>query len=109
MSRNPNTTAVTKDIRYGHKVVGATAVQLTAISAEMRKGILIRAPGVTDPTPNTHTVWIGTNESVTADSDVETGGMPLIPGAALTVPAQNANDIWVIAGAAAQDIAWIGV
>jgi hypothetical protein len=109
MSRNPNTTAATKDIRYGHKVVGATAVRLTAFSAEMRKGVLLRAPGDLDPTPNTHTIWIGTNESVTADSDVETGGMPLVPGAAITVPAKDANGIWVIAGAASQDIAWIGV
>jgi hypothetical protein len=109
MSRTPIETTVTKDIRYGHKVVGATAVQLTNVSSEMVKGLLLRAPGSADPTPNTHTIWVGTNENVTADSHAETGGMPIIPGAALTIPAQDANDIWVIAGAAAQDIAWIGV
>jgi hypothetical protein len=109
MSHNPNTTAVTKDIRYGHKVVGATAVQLTALSAEMRKGILLRTPGDSDPTPNTAPIWVGNNASVTADSDPETGGMPLVPGAALEVPAQNAQDIWLISTAASQDVAWIGV
>jgi hypothetical protein len=104
-----NKTTVTKDIRYGHKVVGATAVRLTNVSTKMVQGILLRAPGDLDPTPNTHTIWIGNNGSVTADSAVATGGMPLVPGASITIPAQDVNDIWVIAGAAAQDIAWIGV
>lgn len=109
MSRTPDTTAPTKDIRYGHKVVGATAVRLTDVSAEMVKGVLVRTPGDADPTPNTATIWVGNNPKVTADSNVETGGMPVIPGAALTIPAKYAHDIWVISTAASQDIAWIGV
>jgi hypothetical protein len=109
MSRNPIDTAVTKDIRYGHKVVGATAVQLTTVSAEMNKGVLLRAPGDSDPTPNTAPIWVGTNASVTANSNAETGGLPVVPGAALEIPAKDAQDIWLISTAAAQDIAWIGV
>jgi hypothetical protein len=75
----------------------------------MVKGVLLRTPGDADPTPNVAPVWVGNNESVTADSDTETGGMPLVPGAALEIPAQNAEDIWLISTAADQDIAWIGV
>jgi hypothetical protein len=104
-----NDTRQTKYIRYGHKVVGATAVQVSAISVELEKGLLLRAPGASDPAPNTAPIWVGNNNKVTADSDIETGGMPLIPGANMTIPANLVKDLWVISTTPAQDLAWMGV
>jgi hypothetical protein len=102
-------TMKTQRIRQGHKTVGTSAVQLTTVSVEMEKGLLLRAPGSTDPVPNTAPIWVGINEGVTADSNQGSGGMPLVPGASITIPASLANDLWVISTAVSQDIAWMGV
>lgn len=102
-------TMKTQRIRYGHKAVGTSAVQLTTVGVDMEKGILLRAPGTGDLIPNTAPVWVGTNAGVTADSNEGSGGMPLIPGASITVPASLAKDLWVISTAISQDIAWMGV
>lgn len=102
-------TMKTQRIRYGHKVVGTSAARLTTVGVAMEKGILLRAPGSSDPTPNTAPVWVGNTKGVTADSAVGSGGMPLVPGASMTIPASLAKDIWIISTAGSQDIAWMGV
>jgi hypothetical protein len=109
MSRYQVETEKTTTIRFGHTVVGVTAVRLTALTITLKRGVLLRAPGPNDPTPNSAAIWIGTTQNVTADSDPGSGGMPLIPGATLLVPAETLNDLWVISTAGSQDIAWIGV
>jgi hypothetical protein len=97
-----------KNLRWGHKTVGTTAVQLTTLGFEFSKGLLIRAPGSNDPTSNTNCIWIG-GKGVTADSDAETGGMPLPPGDSINLPVNSPTDVYVISDAASQDVAWMGV
>jgi hypothetical protein len=52
-------TSPTNELHHGHKVVGATAVQLTPLEFTFNRGIRIRAPGATDPVANTLVVWVG--------------------------------------------------
>ena len=101
-------TVNTKELKWGHKVVGATAVQLTALEFEFTKGLLLRAPGSDDPTPNTNFIWVG-GAGVTADSNVGTGGMPIAPGESINLPVNDPTDVYVISDAASQEIAWMGV
>lgn len=93
---------------HGHTVVGTTAVKVTKATSNLKpqKGVLFRTPGANDPTPNTHCVWVG-NSNVTADSDITSGGYPLAPGEALFVPTSEVDDLYAVAGAASQDIAWM--
>jgi len=91
-------------IKHGHKAVGVTAVQLLTKSPQtMYKGVLLRADD-----SNTVIVYVGGGSNVTADNAESTGGMPLPAGATILVPTEDATNIWLIAAAAAQDIAWIG-
>jgi hypothetical protein len=96
------------DLKHGHVVAGVAAVKLSQFAFTCLKGILIRAPGGDDPTPNTDPIWIG-SAAVTADSNVGTGGLPLLPGESLVLPIDNPSEVWVISTAATQDLAWFGV
>ena len=97
-----------KGLRWGHKVVGATAVKLTTKEYGFFKGLLLRTPGSDDGTPNTNFIWVG-GSGVTADSNAETGGMPLAPGDSINLPVNDPTEIYVISDAASQEIAWMGV
>ena len=97
-----------KGLRWGHKVVGATAVKLTDLTFEFSKGLLLRAPGSDDPAPNTNFIWVG-GAGVTADSNVGTGGMPIAPGESINLPLDDPTEVYVISDAATQEIAWMGV
>jgi hypothetical protein len=101
-------TRKTDELRNGHKAVGVTAVQLTPQSFQAEKGILIRAPGTDDPTPNTVPVWIAQTDTVTADS-TGSGGYPLAPGESLSLPVNDPSKIYIISSAADQTIAWMGI
>jgi len=101
-------TVAGKGLRHGHVVAGTTIGKLSAYSFECDKGILLRAPGADDPVPNTAPVWVG-GSAVTADADVGTGGLPILPGESVVLPIDDPNDVWVISTAATQDIAWLGV
>jgi hypothetical protein len=101
-------TVETKELKWGHKVVGASAVQLTALEFKFTKGLLIRAPGTGDTTPNTNPIWIG-GKGVTANSNVGTGGVPLLPGESINLPVDDPTEVYVISDAATQDVAWMGV
>jgi hypothetical protein len=98
----------TKELKWGHKVVGATAVKLTELEFVFSKGLLLRAPGTDDATPNTNFIWVG-GAGVTANSNVGTGGMPLAPGDSINLPLDDPTEVYVISDAAAQEIAWMGV
>lgn len=93
---------------HGHTTVGTTAAQLIPqeYSIDPAKGVLIRTPGSSDPTPNANIVWVG-NKNVTADSDVTSGGYPLAPGEAVFIPTKDYASIYVIAGGAGNDVAWM--
>ena len=97
------------DLFTGHVVVGTTRKRVVAPDFEgMMKGLLVRAPGSGDPTPNAVTVWIGGN-GVTADSNMSTGGMPLPPGESMFIPLERLEKLWAISTAADQDLAWLAM
>lgn len=99
-----------KCFKVGHIVVGTTAVQLApnaSLPFDVKKGILVKAPGVDDTTPNTAPVFIGTTAGVTADYDANTGGFPLAPGESIVIPVSEAGKMWLISSAVSQDLAWI--
>jgi hypothetical protein len=66
------------------------------------KGVLIKAPGPTDDTPNTLSVFIG-GANVTADQ-ATTGGFPLAPGESITLPIELVDGIYAIATGANQKL-----
>lgn len=89
---------------HGHVVVGTTAAPLATESVtDVKKGVLI----VADPN-NATTVYLG-RKAVTADNNVDTGGIPLPPGASLFVPIEDLTALYVISGSAAQDVAWMAL
>lgn len=94
------------DLLHGHIVVGLVRTPLTTGKFEVFRGILLRAPGPGDPTPNTATIWVG-GSRVTADSAPSTGGIPLPPGASIMVPVESTSLLYAISTIAGQDLAWI--
>jgi hypothetical protein len=99
---------ITNQVLNRNLVIGVTAVKINDIGFRFIKGILLRAPGTVDPTPNTATIWIG-SPSVTADMAVETGGFPLPPGASIFIPTEFLNGLHAISTQADQNLAWLGV
>ena len=108
MSIETKETSSTKELKHGHTVVGLVAVPLTGSAEICDRGVLIRAPGVNDPIPNTGLVWIG-RRHVTADSDEGTGGVPLEPGANIVIPVEDPSTLYVISNVDNQDVAWMGI
>ena len=94
-------------LMHGHQTAGTTRRQLVEGKYEVLKGVLMRAPGSGDPTPNTAPIWVG-GKSVTADSSA-TGGMPLPPGESMFLPVDDPTQLWLIPTDDNQDIAWITV
>ena len=106
MSENIETIAAV-ELKHGHTVVGLTRIRLTSQQYRLIKGLVIRAPGADDPVPNTGRIWIG-GSAVTADSNVGTGGMPLVPGESIELPVDDPTKIYAISDIATQDVAWMG-
>ena len=103
-----NEVSPTTELIHGHTVVGVAAVPLTRFSHNCVRGILVRAPGAGEPTPNTEVVWVG-RASVAASSDVDNGGIPITPGGSVVLPINDPSKVYVISLAGGQDIAWMGV
>ena len=91
-----------KQFRNGQKTVGINAVKITETNHEFVKGILLRAAGDNDPTPNTNVIWIGGPYVTSSD------GMPLAPGETMTLPLETAENLYAISTAASQNLAWWG-
>jgi len=89
-------------------VVGVTAVKINPIGFKFVKGVLLHAPGTSDPSPNTDPIWIG-SANVTANQHLETGGFPLIPGSTLEIPSEFLGGLYAISTAATQTLTWLGV
>lgn len=97
------------ELYAGHTAAGL--IRLRAVTPDfegMLKGVLLRAPGSGDPTPNIAPIWLGGN-GVTADSNENTGGMPLPPGESLFIPLERLDRLFVISTAADQDLAWMAM
>jgi hypothetical protein len=92
----------------GHQTVGTTAVQLTTLSLQFARGVLLRAPGNNDPASNDAPIWVG-RQGVLASSDLANGGMPIPPGESLFIPIDDPTKIWLISTDANQDVAWMGM
>lgn len=89
---------------HGHTVVGTTASKLTPIKfSATYKGVLVVADSA-----NIATVFIG-REVVTADNDIDTGGIPLPAGASIFIPIEDPTLLFVVSGSAAQDVAWLAL
>jgi hypothetical protein len=91
----------------GHTAVGTTPVPVSEVSQKFVRGLLLRAPGPNDPTPNTDVIWVG-KKSVTADTTA-TGGMPLLPGSVLELPVEDPSQVYAVSGSDNQDLAWMGI
>lgn len=99
---------VVPEFTHGYANVGTSEAQLTANApAEVHKGVLVRAPGSDDDTPNTAVVYVG-RTGLTANDDNGTGGWPLPPGDSITIPISDPTKLFVISGTASQKISyWI--
>lgn len=99
--------SVSGPVKHGHKAVTTSPQQLTVLTESLR-GVLLRAPGEDDPTPNEKCVWIG-RMNVTADSSEGTGGMPLAPGESCFIPIDNPSSLYVVSTETGNDIAWMAL
>lgn len=102
-------TAVNNRPHAGVKVVSDSASRTfpNGFSGNV-KGILLKAPGVDDDTPNTASVFIGFSSNVTADQ-TGSGGFPLAPGESITIPVEDASNIWDVATDTNQKLNWIAL
>ena len=82
----------------GQVAVGVAAVQMHPAGQALQQGVIVQA----HPS-NTGIVYVGV-----AGVTVATG-FPLAPGASVTLPIPNTNQVYLIASVAAQTAAWIGV
>ncbi len=98
------------DLRYGHTTVGTIAKPVTPNSVKLVRGVLLRAPGPNDLTPNMDVIYVGL-KSVTCTGDVgsQTDGLPIIPGGAVELPIDDPSLIYAISNTPSQDLAWMGL
>ena len=90
------------DFRHGQTTVGVAAVQVANFPVALVQGVLLRAPGANDTTPNTDEIWVG-KAGVTAAT-----GMAIAPGETMVVPIQDMSQLYAISTAGAQVLAWWG-
>lgn len=83
--------------------VGTTAVQLSATSYRVTKGVQLKADAA-----NASTVYVG-NADLTADTADATDGFPLAAGEGLFVPVDDVNKVYVRGGASGQKVFWFAV
>ncbi|MDZ4781248.1 MAG: hypothetical protein SGJ19_13420 [Planctomycetia bacterium] len=83
--------------------VGTTAVQLSATSYRVAKGVQLKADAA-----NSSTVYVG-NADLTADTADATDGFPLAASEGLFVPVDDVNKIYVRGGASGQKVFWFAV
>ncbi len=95
-----------RGLQNGHTVAGPTPVKLSE-HYPVTRGVLLRCPGSADENPNVVPVYVG-NRQLTADRGPN-GGMPILPGTAIQIPADDPSQIYVVATEPNQDVAWIGL
>lgn len=99
---------------HGHCPVTTTRRSLLPEGATLRKGritrgICVRAPGTQDITGgNSAVVFVG-GSNVTPGNDEQSGGVPLIPGASITLPCRDPSKVFVVTPTGTQDVSWVGV
>jgi len=95
-------TVPSADCQHGHASVGVAAAVVEENAHDFDHGIVFYASS-----DNTDTIWIG-KTGVTADSNVLTGGFPLVPGSGIVLPISEMANLYAISGTASQDLAWLG-
>lgn len=100
--------SVNLPVQNRNVAVGVLAVKVNPFGFKFIKGIQLYAPGSSDATPNTATIWLG-NSGVTYNQAIETGGFPLVPGSSLFLPLEFVDDLYVISASASQILTWLGV
>ena len=90
------------DFRHGQTTIGVNAVQIANYPVMLVRGVLLRAPGVNDTTPNTDEIWVG-KVGVTASN-----GMAIAPGESMIVPVEDMSQLYAISTAGGQILAWWG-
>ncbi len=101
-------------LKHGHTAVAQTAVPLVPVDYSAQygvatyRGILVRAAGAGEDTPNDDIVYVG-GPGVTADNNAGTGGFPLLPGASLILPVDNPFKVYAISPSGTQDLAWVAI
>ena len=86
--------------------IGTTALQLTATSTAVRRGVLVKASNEN----GTNKIYVGNSSGVTADSADGTDGYELGTGEAVVIEVDDANKVYVIADAgAANKVFWLGL
>lgn len=87
--------------KHGQTTVGASIVGIVPNRVyKAVKGIVLKAPGADDATPNTNPVWVGYDGVATTD------GFALAPGETLTLPITDPERLQAISDAAAQSLFW---
>lgn len=89
----------------GIHTITTTPIKLFERIEHHERGVLFKAPGPTDPTPNTASVFISTYPGVTADQ-ADSGGFPLAPGESIVLPVRYVQDWYAVAGSS-QKLNWI--
>ena len=99
---------VVAELSHGNADVDTSeAALLTSVHSEVHKGVMLRAPGIDDDTPNTAVVYVG-RSGLTADDNNNTGGWPIAPGDTVTLPLTDPTKLFTISGTASQKLSyWI--
>lgn len=96
-----------REFLHGWQTVGVDRIQITPLDLYALKGVLLSTPGSAYPGGgNTKPIWVG-SEKVTADQNAGSGGQPLVPGAAMFIPIDKPDRLWVVSTDPDQKIAWM--
>lgn len=82
--------------------VGTTAVQVSTSTRELTLGVQILADA-----GNAGVIYVSSSPNVTAGTNDETDGFPLVAGATLMFPAREENKVYLIATAVLQSISFL--
>jgi len=87
---------------HGAKLnITTTPVRLSNESVPLQRGVTILAD-----LANTDTVWVGREELDKGETELKSG-LPLTAGASITIPAQQLEQIYVVASSGVQKVYWV--
>lgn len=86
----------------GTLAVGTSVVQVSASTRELTLGVQILAAA-----GNGGIIYVSSKPNVTAGTNDETDGFPLVAGATLMFPARQENQVYLIASAITQEISFL--
>lgn len=84
--------------------IGVTALQMTTTSKKTNGGVVVKASVV-----NSGRVYVGTNSSITANTNPSTDGFELAAGESVLLPVDNQNSIYLIGSTTGQKVFWMTI